>query len=53
LPFIKTHAEVLAAITEAGIGAARLMLTLAGVFPYQERSAIKVVGGYHADSVTD
>jgi THO complex subunit 1 len=52
LPFIKLANKLLRRL-QSGDWAARLMLTLAKVFPLSEKSAIKVWGSYHADSVTD
>jgi THO complex subunit 1 len=52
LPFIKLANKFLLRLP-AGDWAARIMLTLAKVFPISEKSAIKVWGSYHADSVTD
>jgi THO complex subunit 1 len=52
LPFIKLANKFLRRL-QAGDWAANIMLTLAKVFPISEKSAIKVWGSYHADSVTD
>lgn len=52
LPFIKLANKFLRRL-QAGDWAARIMLTLAKVFPISEKSAIKVWGSYHAESVTD